>query len=173
MCTNSIPKRPVEIPHISGNFFCIIRFCPDRSRYCMYLYLSPLLLYLYIFFWLRVIDAAERYDPFNWQIGDAVRATLDGEQRVDDKPISLPSCNRPYDVNASSEKKQKDRTRIVVISHDSAMETFFHSPEQGARDASAILDIGFEWNRHLINSGQKMTTDIRNAVDSVSSSYRK
>ncbi|ORY98558.1 hypothetical protein BCR43DRAFT_543258 [Syncephalastrum racemosum] len=95
-----------------------------------------------------------------------MRATLDGEERVDDKPISLPPCNRSYALSASSTEKQKDRTRIVVISHDSAMETFFHSPEQGARDASAILDIGFEWNRHLINSGQKMTTDIRNAVDS-------
>ncbi|KAI7854345.1 hypothetical protein BDC45DRAFT_509239 [Circinella umbellata] len=45
------------------------------------------------------------------------------------------------------------------------MATFFHSPEQGARDAAAIMDIQIEWNRHLINTGSKMTTDIRTAVD--------
>ncbi|KAI9245683.1 hypothetical protein BDA99DRAFT_543582 [Phascolomyces articulosus] len=72
-------------------------------------------------------------------------------------PPHLPNCSRS---NASPPKP-----RIAVISHDSAMATFFHNPEQGARDAAAIMDIQIEWNRHLINTGSKMTTDIRAAVD--------
>ena len=47
------------------------------------------------------------------------------------------------------------------------MATFFHNPEQGARDAAAIMDIQVDWNRHLINTGSKMTKDIRTAVDNV------
>ncbi|KAI8146513.1 hypothetical protein BJV82DRAFT_710612 [Fennellomyces sp. T-0311] len=69
----------------------------------------------------------------------------------------LPNCSRS---NAAV-----SRPRIAVISHDSAMATFFHNPEQGARDAAAIMDIQVEWNRHLINTGSKMTNDIRTAVD--------
>ncbi|KAI8391178.1 uncharacterized protein BYT42DRAFT_602084 [Radiomyces spectabilis] len=58
------------------------------------------------------------------------------------------------------------RPRIAVISHDSIVTTFVHNPEQGARDAAAILDLRIDWNRHLVDSDSKMTGDIRNAVDS-------
>ncbi|KAG0191348.1 hypothetical protein DFQ28_000361 [Apophysomyces sp. BC1034] len=52
-----------------------------------------------------------------------------------------------------------------MISHDLAMDTSFHNPEQGARDAAAILDMDLTWTKHLVNTTSKMTADIRNAVD--------
>ncbi|KAF7727728.1 hypothetical protein EC973_007187 [Apophysomyces ossiformis] len=45
------------------------------------------------------------------------------------------------------------------------MDSSFHNPEQGARDAAAILDMDLTWTKHLINTTSKMTADVRNAVD--------
>ncbi|KAI8636414.1 periplasmic binding protein-like I [Parasitella parasitica] len=58
-----------------------------------------------------------------------------------------------------------DRPKIAVISHDSAISTFTQDPEQGARDAAAILDVQIDWNKHFINSASKMIADIYDAVD--------
>lgn len=69
--------------------------------------------------------------------------------------------------NCSQLSTKPLRPRIAVISHDSSLATFLHNPEQGARDAAAIMDINVEWNRHLINTGSKMTMDIKSAVDNV------
>lgn len=85
---------------------------------------------------------------------------LDNKHEQHERQPDIPSCN---DKHASS--IQGRRPRIAVISHDSAMASFFHQPEQGARDAAAITDIHVEWNRHLVNTGSKMTKDIQTAVD--------
>lgn len=74
---------------------------------------------------------------------------------------TIPQCaaSEYYDPNA--------RPKIAIISHDSAISTFTQNPEQGARDAAAILDVQIDWNRHFINSASKMITDIYDAVDNV------
>ncbi|KAG2235247.1 hypothetical protein INT48_004714 [Thamnidium elegans] len=51
------------------------------------------------------------------------------------------------------------------ISHDSAIATFFHNPEQGSRDAANIVDMDVEWNRYLTTTEARMAQDIRHAVD--------
>ncbi|KAI8379100.1 uncharacterized protein BYT42DRAFT_567469 [Radiomyces spectabilis] len=74
----------------------------------------------------------------------------------------IPHCKSTNVTNGT-----KPRQRIAVISHDSAIVTFFHNPEQGARDAATILDIDLTWNRHFINSVEKMQADIYAAVTRV------
>ncbi|CEP15224.1 hypothetical protein [Parasitella parasitica] len=75
------------------------------------------------------------------------------------RDTTIPQCatSNYYDPNA--------RPKIAVISHDSAISTFTQNPEQGARDAAAILDVQVDWNRHFINSVSKMIADIYDAVD--------
>lgn len=74
---------------------------------------------------------------------------------------TIPQC-------ATSQYYDPDvRPKVAVISHDSAISTFAQNPEQGARDAAAILDVQIDWNRHFINSASKMIADIRDAVDNV------
>jgi len=74
---------------------------------------------------------------------------------------TIPQC-------ATSQHYDPDvRPKIAVISHDSAISTFAQNPEQGARDAAAILDVQIDWNRHFINSASKMIADIHDAVDNV------
>lgn len=86
---------------------------------------------------------------------------LDNKHEQHERQPDIPLCNNKHDAIPGR------RPRIAVISHDSAMASFFHQPEQGARDAAAITDIHVEWNRHLVNTGSKMTKDIETAVDNV------
>lgn len=86
---------------------------------------------------------------------------LDNKHEQHERQPDIPSCNDKQHASSI----QGRRPRIAVISHDSAMASFFHQPEQGARDAAAITDIHVEWNRHLVNTGSKMTKDIQTAVD--------
>ncbi|KAI9470490.1 MAG: periplasmic binding protein domain-containing protein [Benjaminiella poitrasii] len=72
---------------------------------------------------------------------------------------SIPSCS------LSENYDPHKRPHVAVISHDSAISTFAQNPEQGARDAAAVLDIELEWNQHFINSVSKMKADIYDAVD--------
>ena len=74
---------------------------------------------------------------------------------------TIPQCAISQHYNPN------ERPKIAVISHDSAISTFAQNPEQGARDAAAILDVQIDWNRHFINSASKMIADIRDAVDNV------
>jgi hypothetical protein len=82
-------------------------------------------------------------------------------QQLEEK-FSLPSCGISTTITT-----QKKRPRIAFVSHDSAMATFFHNPEQGSRDAANMVDVDVEWNRYLTASESTMVKDIRNAVDNV------
>lgn len=73
---------------------------------------------------------------------------------------TIPTCGPSG--NAIS---KRDRPRISFISHDSAISTFFHNPEQGSRDAANIVDVNVEWNRYLTTSEEQMHESIRRAVD--------
>lgn len=75
--------------------------------------------------------------------------------------FSLPACG------VTTTKLVKKRFRIAFISHDSAIATFFHNPEQGSRDAANIIDVDIEWNHYLSITPAKMAKDIHDAVDSV------
>ncbi|KAI8644223.1 hypothetical protein BD408DRAFT_401184 [Parasitella parasitica] len=59
----------------------------------------------------------------------------------------------------------KKRQRIAFISHESAIATFFHNPEQGSRDAANLVDVDVEWNHYLAKSESKMAQDIHDAVN--------
>lgn len=61
----------------------------------------------------------------------------------------------------------RDQLRFAVIAHYSILSTFFHSPEQAARDAAAIVNVDIEWQRHIVNTGETMAQDILDAVDRV------
>lgn len=80
----------------------------------------------------------------------------------------IPNCTVPSGnaVNLNPVAAQ-DQLRFAVIAHYSILSTFFHSPEQAARDAAAIVNVDIEWQRHVINTGETMAEDIRDAVDRV------
>lgn len=56
---------------------------------------------------------------------------------------------------------------FAIISHDSIIATYFHNPEQAARDTAAILNVQIEWDRHVNNSVSTMVDNIYNAVRNV------
>lgn len=78
--------------------------------------------------------------------------------QIQNENFTLPTC-KPNTLIL------KKRHRIAFISHDSAIATFFHNPEQGSRDAASIVDIDVEWNRYLTTTESRMAQDIRHAVD--------
>ncbi|KAI9499446.1 hypothetical protein BDB00DRAFT_866325 [Zychaea mexicana] len=57
------------------------------------------------------------------------------------------------------------RLRIAVISHFSIVSTFFLNPETAAREAASLLNIELEWDRHVVSSTEKMSRDIKSAVE--------
>lgn len=73
---------------------------------------------------------------------------------------TLPKCGP-----IGNAMRKRARPRISFISHDSAISTFFHNPEQGSRDAANIVDVNVEWNRYLTTSKEQMHESIRRAVD--------
>lgn len=81
--------------------------------------------------------------------------------------FSLPSCG------VAATKSLKKRYRVAFISHDSAIATFFHNPEQGSRDAANMIDVDIEWNHYLGVSVPKMVKDIHDAVDKVARINKK
>ncbi|KAL9558812.1 hypothetical protein MBANPS3_000712 [Mucor bainieri] len=87
----------------------------------------------------------------------AVYCHIQHDKRKDElSEFSLPSCG----ITPTMPKKRK---RIAFISHESAIATFFHNPEQGSRDAANIVDVDIEWNRYLTKSESKMAQDIHDA----------
>lgn len=76
--------------------------------------------------------------------------------------FTLPTCDLTTPIIS------KKRRRISFISHESAIATFFHNPEQGSRDAANLVDVDIEWNRYLMKSESKIVQDIHDAVNSVS-----
>lgn len=100
-----------------------------------------------------------------WLSLSAVRCHVYHNKRKDElSEFSLPSCGITTPATIPNNK----RRRIAFISHESAIATFFHNPEQGSRDAANIVNVDIEWNRYLTRSESKMAQDIRNAVNSAS-----
>lgn len=94
----------------------------------------------------------------------AVHCHVRHDKRKDELlEFSLPSCGTTPTI-------PKKRKRIAFISHESAIATFFHNPEQGSRDAANIVDVDIEWNRYLARSESNMAQDIHNAVNNASHS---
>ena len=65
----------------------------------------------------------------------------------------------------NTQTSYRKRPRVAFISHDSAISTFFHNPEQGSRDAANIVNVDIEWNRYMTTSEEDMHQDILHAVD--------
>lgn len=79
--------------------------------------------------------------------------------------VSCQNVNFTMSLCGPSTNFKKRRPRIAFISHDSAIATFFHNPEQGSRDAANIVDVDIEWNRYLTTTEARMSQDIIHAVD--------
>lgn len=73
--------------------------------------------------------------------------------------FTIQSCG----LSSATQKKRKQR--IAFITHESAISTFFHNPEQGSRDAANIVDVTVEWNRYMTTKEDEMHENIRKAVD--------
>lgn len=96
-----------------------------------------------------------------WLSLDTIHCQIQHKPKDELSEFSLPSCG----ITPTIPKK---RRRIAFISHESAIATFFHNPEQGSRDAANIVDVDIEWNRYLARSESSMVQDIHDAVNSAS-----
>ncbi|KAI7874924.1 hypothetical protein K492DRAFT_211261 [Lichtheimia hyalospora FSU 10163] len=78
----------------------------------------------------------------------------------------IPNCTHPPGDHVNlNPAASRDQLRFAVIAHYSVLSTFFHSPETAARDAAGIVGVEIEWQRHIVNTGETMAQDIRDAVD--------
>ncbi|EPB87482.1 RGC/RGC protein kinase [Mucor circinelloides 1006PhL] len=91
-----------------------------------------------------------------WLSLDTIHCQIQHKPKDELSEFSLPSCG----ITPTIPKK---RRRIAFISHESAIATFFHNPEQGSRDAANIVDVDIEWNRYLARSESSMVQDIHDA----------